>query len=231
MRKHKGKRLAMAVIIVFLLLASLPAQAATINFTQTVGGQAQDVTINYTFSANTLTLSLTNNLADPPSVMGGVSQLNFTVLGGLVGTLSSVTGTMIDVASDGTFVVVLGNPDWYQSGPGFLTTALGSSGPDDVLIGQPGPGGVYTGNASILGNGPHNPFAQGSVQLVYNIPGATVDTTLTYVALGFGTQPVVATVPPPNDEGVPEPGTFAVIGASLFALGAHWRLRRPTRNS
>lgn len=216
------------VIVVFFLLAAMPASATVIQFQQNVGGVDQDVTINYTFSANTLNLSLTNNLADPPSVMGAVSQLNFTISGGLSGTLTSVTGTMIDLFSDGTFNVLLGNPDWYQAGPGFLTTALGSSGPDNTLIGQPGAGGIYHGNSSILGNDPHNPLAQGTINFVFDVPGATSATTLTYVSLGFGTQPTVATVPPPNDKSVPEPGTTALIaiGLSAVALG---RLR--TRNN
>lgn len=215
-----GKMFSMVCLIAVL---SLPVQAGTIyNFAGTVGGQAVDVTVDFTTSAGTIQFAITNNTIGPVSVIQNVAGIDFGLLGGLTGTLSNVSGAMINVAADGTFTNIAGTPDWVQAGPGFLTTALGSSGPDNTLMGAPCAGGTYScSGGSITGNGPHNPFAVSTLLLNYVVTGATSDTKLGSLNLAFGTGPEWVSVPLGDQPGeVPEPFTFVLVGAGMVGIAA-----------
>ena len=211
------------IVIAVLSLLAVPAMATSVVFSGNVGGLPENITFDYTFSADSLVFDLTNNIVGPSSIGQNLSAIDFIVMGGLTGTLTSVSGPLIDIVGDGSFVPMAGVPDWFQVVPGsFYTTGLGSSGPDDTLIGLPCVSGTYDcSDFSIRGNGPHNPFASGTLVLVYSVPGATADTELTSLTEYFDTLPLSADIPL---GGVPEPATMALIGFGLLCLGAFRKL-------
>ncbi len=212
------------IMVAALLLLATPAMATLIVFSGNVGGSPENVLFNYTFSADSLVFDLTNNIVGPNDISRNLAAIDFTITGGLTGSLTSVSGPLIDVASNGSFISMTGVPDWFQVAPGsFYTTGLGSSGPDHTLIGLPCISGTYDcSNSSIRGNNPHNPFASGTLVLVFSVPGATADTELTSLTGYFGTAPVSAEIPL---SGVPEPAVLGLTGLGLLGLGAFRKLK------
>lgn len=222
-----------------LIAASLIATAGKMNatlitYSGTVGGQSANATINATFGLNSLTIVASGMTANPTSVVQALSAIDFSVLGGLTGTLSSVSGQLITIAANKSFTNTVGTPIWAQSGPGFYTTAIGvgPSSPDHLLIGAPNGLNLYSNaNGGIAGNGPHNPFVGQTLTLVYNITGATANSALASLELQFGTTASnefrvnITNRIPPNEQGVPEPST-AVFALAGFGAIAFWRTRK-----
>ncbi len=203
-----------------IVVLSAPAWALSWTWGSTVGGLPVEVSINSTFATDSWTITLDNLVEGPTGVLQNVSGFEAQFSGGLTGTLSGVFGQLTTVASDGTFAITAGSPDWFQPDPGLnLVTALGASGPDHSLLGKPcvATGDYSCSNSSITGNGAHNPMAINALQLVMSLPGANAQTQLTGLTLRFGTEPSVVVVDIPNDD-VPEPGTFVLVGLSLWAL-------------
>lgn len=225
---QKGKGLMTALIVIVFVSLAVPAQAAVIHFTGNVGGSDQDVTVDYLFGTNLLTVKLTNNVVGPTGIIQNVSAISMVVSGGLTGTLTSATGQLIDVAGDGSFANVAGSPDWLNLSP-LGATSLGASGPDNTLIGAPclSSGTYDCTNPSVRGNGPHNPVTSDTMTLVFSVVGASAGSTLSSLKLGFGTEPDwSSTITPPNDTGVPEPATTYLAGAGILAWFAlSWRKR------
>jgi hypothetical protein len=203
---------------VFAALYVPTAGAATITGT---AGSCGPESVDYTFSAFSggFTLAVTNNTAGPTSICQAVSGVDLTLSGGLVGSLTSVTDTqsLINIASNGTITNAAGSPDWIQpSTSSNFVTALGSSGPDDTLLGPVCASGNYScSNSSIAGNDPHNPFAVGTVTLHYSGAGITSATQLSGIIVYFGTDTEHITSNVPS---VPEPATWWLTGIGLAAL-------------
>lgn len=209
-----------ACVIVAL---SLPASAATtINWSGDVGGLFQNFTLVYTPSAGFVTIDVTNNVVGPTSVAQNISGVEVQLSGGLLGTLTTVSGQLTSVAGDGSFANVSGTPDWYQPTlTSNLVTALGASGPDHTLLGNPCvPSGTYScSNNSMTGNGPHNPMVIGVFRFVLGVPEATVDTELTRLFVAFGTGPLIAEIPV-GDSDVPEPNPCLLVAAGIACMVA-----------
>jgi hypothetical protein len=103
-----------------------------------------------------------------------------------------------------------------------------ANGPDQLLIGGGGSGGIYTNaGGSIAGNGPHNPFllatgadAASTPTFVLDTPGITSSTTITMVTFTFGTSFGALQSQVPGTPEVPEPGpaTLALTGLTLIGL-------------
>jgi hypothetical protein len=216
-------------LALFLLAGSTAAIASLIATSGVVNNAPVFATAWAEFGANTLILRVENDVANPASVAQGISGLDFRIDGGLTGSLISATGDLVTIARDGTFTTTVGAAlDWYRTS-GFNTTAIGSSGPDQLILGEPGAGGVYSAaNRSIAGNGPHNPFVRYDATFVYSIPGATLNSRIEEFSFFFGTDAQRRSaiihndlhndpVPPP--EPVPEAGTLGLFGTGLALIG------------
>jgi hypothetical protein len=100
-------------------------------------------------------------------------------------------------------------------------------GPAHTLIGPPGGATYSNANASIAGNGPHNPFLHDSAVFFLHVPFVTADTTVDAAVFSFGTTEGVVVVGEPCEDGcprVPEPSAGAIFLLS-GALGerSSWR--------
>jgi len=221
-----GFTLASGLLMANTVTVSTPAGAIS-----TMGAGSVDASGTFTTGAGTLTIDLSNLLtaAQMKNVGEDLSDVFFTLdTTSSSGSVSSSTGTFISVGSGGTVssaVSDLAGPDligWGLTNAGSTYHLDGLGGletPQNTIIGgTPGSFTKYSSaNSSIAGNGPHNPFVQGTGHFVLSIAGVTAATNVSNVVFSFGTTtgdnvPAAA---------VPEPGLnalllFAGITASVF---------------
>ena len=186
-------------------------------------GDPVSASATFTTGANSLTITLSNLLANQKDAGQLVSDLFFTLdaanssitAGQRVGTADlinidgsgnvSSAGSNQDIKwlfslSSGTFHL-----DGLSGGPSSLT-------PAGLIIGPAGPGGVYSNaNGSIAANGPHNPFADQTATFNLTINGISADTIVTGATFSFGTKP---------GDNVPGGGSVPDSGSTLMLLGA-----------
>ena len=164
-------------------------------------GNDVNATATFTTAANTVTVILTNLLADPRAVSQLISDVFFTLSGTASGGgLQTANVPLVNVADNGGFSTSAGTTTWMLTNAGntfHLDVLAGpASGPANLIIGPPGSGGTYTNaNGSIAGNGPHNPFITQSASFTLALPGVTAATTISGVVLSFGTNPSVIPIP------------------------------------
>jgi len=198
---------------------------------------AQDgsATANITTSANTVTVTLTNLLANPLSAASLLSSLFFSVSNNgsalTNGSVASSSGNLITVNSNRTVTPGANNAalGWGLSntaGVFHLNGLNGTNTPSDLIIGAAGPGGVYTNaNASLAGNGPHNPFVNQTATFTLTVAGALASSTISNVGFAFSTTPDCGTVNGvPTLAGTPEPASVLMLGTLI--AGALWMKRR-----
>jgi hypothetical protein len=222
-----------------------PVHAGTITYVTPAGATIPagpvDASAMFTTSANTLTIVLTNLLANPKDVGQLLSDLSFTLGNGgsLTGsTQTAASSSEITVAGDGSFtgptpisgVATVGWPFTVNSSTSGTLDVLsgpGHAGPAHTIIGPPGPGGTYSdANNSIAGNGPHNPFLFESATFTITGAGITADTTITSATFSFGTTSGVTVGGVPGF--VPEPSSLvlALCGLGVVGLAGSYRSRR-----
>jgi hypothetical protein len=231
---------ALAVLTLFLMIA--PAHAGTVTFVTPPGSIIPAGPVNasatFTTSANTLTIVLTDLLANPKDVGQLLSDLLWTVGNGgsLTGsTQTAASSSEITVAGNGSFtgptpisgVATIGWPFAVNTATSATLDVLaaGGAGPAHLIIGPPGPGGTYSNaNGSIAGNGPHNPFLSESATFTITGTGITADTTITSATFSFGTTAGVTVV----GQVVPEPSSLflGAIGLGLIGSVRFYRTRR-----
>ncbi len=232
-----------------LCLTAFLACGTTISF-QTpagaiAGGQPVNATADFNVTAGTITLTLTNLIVNPTSVVQNVSGILFDVTSpdltkALIGSGFSGTGTPITINGSGNGSLgSSGATNWALNDSGSLlaicAVCAGGPGPASTLIGQ-GVGGSQTtysnANGSIAGNGPHNPFYYNVITFTITNPGITENTAISSVSFLFGTSPdtiggtQIENLPPD----APEPATFSLAAGGLLLLGAralkNWRTGR-----
>jgi hypothetical protein len=215
-RRRFHVRISRFLLLPLLVLGTLAWSAET-DCTTVTGAVVPDgqVSAQATFTPmdGSLTITLSNTLADPKSAGQLLSGLAFTVSEGETsGTLGGNSANVRKVNAGGTFM------DFGPSGTGWalaqnfngglelcvLCRDLGSLGPSHLLIGAPATSGTYANaNRSIAGNGPHNPFTAGTATFLVNVPGVTVNSAITSATFFFSTT-----------EGVSAGGTCSTGGGS-----------------
>jgi hypothetical protein len=189
----------------------------------TTSGGPVSASATLTTGAGTVSITLTDLQANPTDVAQLISDLDFVLSNGATtGTLASSSGQQINVAANGTLTLgSTGSTGWGLNnnvGGGLQLDALGFIGPAGLIIGPPGAGGVYTNaNASIAGNGPHNPFLNQTATFVVNVAGVTGLTNITSATFSFGTVPGINVPGVPTTPPVPEPSSL-VLGATMIGM-------------
>jgi PEP-CTERM motif-containing protein len=224
--------------IITLLFAAIVAPTATANvvvFTTPPGatslGAMVDASATFTTGGGTVTIDLSNLLtaAQVIDVSQNISDVFFTLDNtSAAGSVSSSTGTFIDVASSGGAVTVVSSTlsgsdliGWLvsNSGSDYDLNGLGAlASPAQTIIG--GTAGdtatpYLNANGSIAGNGPHNPFVQGTGEFVLSIPGVTAATNVSDVIFSFGT---TAGNNVPSTPPVPEPASLSLLVVGLLGI-------------
>jgi len=191
-------------------------------------GDPVNASAKFTTGAGLLTITLTDLLPNPTSAGQLVSDISFSLTTGQTsGTLGANSGVEITVASDKSFKLGSSVSTGWQlttSSGLFELSALGTAtSPAHLIIGGPGAGLHYTSaNASIAGNGPHNPFLAGVATFTLDITGVTTSTSVSGVNFSFGT---AAGDNVPGVQ-VPDGGTTALLlGAALAGLSLFRRKR------
>jgi hypothetical protein len=218
----------MTIRLVVLLAALITASAAyadTFKFVtptgSSTGGGPVNAAATVVTGTGTVTITLSDLQANPTDVAQLISDFDIVLsTGATTGTLASQSGPLISIAGNGTVSVTPGNPDhWVLNsnvGGGIQISDLSGGPPDDLIIGPAGPGGVYTNaNGSIAGNGPHNPFINGTGTFVLNVAGVTGTTQITSATFSFGT---TAGVDIPGQNPVPEPSSLTLLASTLGVM-------------
>jgi hypothetical protein len=226
------------LLVALLCMAGLAAQGATLTFNTPAGSSVSDGPVNaaavFVTADGTLTITLSNLLADPTSVGQNVSDLQFTLSSMTTPTLMSSSADEVPVNSDGTTTAGGTGIDtgwgFGSFGGGLILCVICSGGvtppggiqPAHTMIGPPDGSGVYTSaNGSIAGNGPHNPFLSQTATFVIADTSITASTTVSDVVFSFGTT-FGSDVPGEGGGGgggaIPEPVSLILTGCGLAAL-------------
>jgi len=219
------------------LLMTSPLNAATITYVTPSGSSTSGGAVNasalFNTTAGALTVTLTNLQPNITDVAQALSDLNFTFSNGLTtGTLTSSSGQQVTIAANGT--TTLGpttSTGWGLNNNvsgGLQLNALGFVGPAGLIVGPPGPGGVYTNaNGSIAGNGPHNPFINQTATFTISNAAITAATLITSAVFSFGTTAGINVTGVPSTNPVPLPGALPLFATGLGGLLLmRWKRKR-----
>jgi hypothetical protein len=248
LRKRGFYALAAAILFTWMTPA---AQASTIVFaynnSSTIDVKAQFDVDN---AAKTVSIYLLNLQNNPTSILSVLGSVRFNVIGAGINPDPIITGSSFstfDIDKRGSPLSHPGAPNaWQADNIGGNTVAFcatcAAGGNTELLIGGPGPDGIYSGNGSI---GPaHSPYIIGSGATYSSGALAGLDTTpgwtlyfggissqqvmISNVIFGFGTGAGYGTdfysVPAYTEMDTPEPETKMMmatgIGLVLLAVAA-----------
>src|SRR5712692_3088103 len=151
-----------------------------------VAGGAVSASATFNTSTGMLVVTLNDLLANPTSVAQLVSGLQFTLSGATgTGALASSNAQQITIANDGSSTTGATGPTGWgfgSFGGGLIVCVTCPGGLAQPPTAQPsqtiiGPGPYTNANASIAGNGPHNPFLNQTATFL--ITNATITSSTT----------------------------------------------------
>src|ERR1700687_1667218 len=172
--------------ILAVLTFSVVASASTISFATstgaTAGGQPVSATVTIaTADTGIVTVTLTDNAVVTSDAGQLLSDLFFTLSAAPTSALSTTTtptsAPLIDISGTGvvtTDASAIASWALTSSGSVIHLDSL-AGGPDQTII---GPGPYAAANASIDGNGPHNPFINQTAVFSFAVGGVTAATTI-----------------------------------------------------
>lgn len=216
---------------VFLTILGLIAFTASIAKADTINQLNASGTI--TAGNGTVTITLNNTLTNSQvlSVGQNISALYFQVSGysGSGASLSTSSGLTTTISGGMGTLGATGGTGWVVGnfGTGLTLCVIcanpvqDKTAPTMTIVGGTGMGAYPLANASINGNGPHNPFLVGPVSFTLSAPGVTANSTFSNLTVQFGT----SATPPVS---VPEPASLGLLlsaGAVIFG-GIGMRARR-----
>lgn len=203
-------------------------------------GELENASATFITSLNSITVSLSNFLANPNDAGQLFSGITFTLSLAPVSnpSLTSSSGTELTITSNSVGGYSIGSAQpagWGFSFSGATLTlndlVVGSS-PKHTVIG-PSNNGTYSGgayssaNASLKGN--HNPFLKDATFTIM-APGVTTLTTVTGATFMFGTAAGNNIVGVPA-AAVSEPATVSFLVLAGAGLCGRALMKRKSRNS
>ena len=199
----------------------------------TAGGQSVDATATFMFSANQVTITLTNLEANPTADVQNVNGVSFSLstlqTSGTLSSSMAIQRTITSTAPGGFTDTGMLTTNWHLSTPpspfAFDLTTIGNAHATETLIGNPDANNAYSAaNGSIVLSN-HNSFLAGTATFVLSITGVTSSSQISSMQFQFGTAAPTTDTVVVGVKAVPEPASFALlaIGASGAFLG---RLRR-----
>ena len=217
------KRTAALTIAAALIGVSTAVSAGVYQFFTpsgaTLEGKPVSASATFTTSLNQVTLTLTNLIANPISVIQALSDISFRAGGVTTGTglVSPTAATYINIGAGGVVTPGACCAIWGLSNTGgtyhldaLVGQGAGGTGPADLII---GPGPYTNANGSIARNRPHNPFINTTATFTLALAGVTAGTVITNIVFSFGTDgATVATVP------VPIPDAIWLFASGLLGL-------------
>ena len=191
-------------------------------------GNPVNATAAITISGTSMTVTLTDLLADPGSVASVLNGITVNVTGatGASGLTANAVNT-VDLTSGSpvygtaTGATVASEFSLSHVGSAITLSSLGATGPDYLII---GPAGYGSANGSIQ-SGPHNPFILGTATFQFTLSGAGSfsESNLGNLTFLFGTSTDSSTST--KTSSVPEPSTVLAGALLLVPLGVQ-TLRR-----
>jgi hypothetical protein len=219
------------VPVALIALACLPAAQATQLFTTSGVNASQgaySAEAAFTFSANTLTVVITNLITDQTTAGEDVAGVSWSMAGGSFATnIGSGTNLMTTERSNIQNGVLNGWTDtpynssnilWSltNSNVNFDLTTIGNPQAKYTIVGAPGGNGEYNhANASL---DQHDPLLAVTATFTLNIPGVTSQTLInpTGLIFAFGTNPDFTAH---GVQAAPEPFSLALTGGGLVLIG------------
>jgi hypothetical protein len=191
-------------------------------------GQPVSASADFSLSGTTLTVILSNTLAEIHDAGQPLTDIFFTLSDSGSPTLLTQTADLIKVGKSGA-VIDLGpsGPGWgfgtatVNLMSGFELRVICQGGPtacatpSQGILGPASADGKYdNANASIAGNKPHNPFVNQTA--TFTITGVPSDAIVGDVIFSFSTAPGDNV---PGTPRIPEPASILLFGTALVGFG------------
>lgn len=195
----------------------------------TIGGEAVNALATFVTSPDTVTVTIQNLQVDPNSPKAVVYGVLFSLTSGqTTGTISSTTGIERTIVSGGSYTDtgIVDVIDWalVSAAPSLNLNRLDAPGQKKHgVIGPPNSlTNLYNDAGGALSGTSHNPFWANSAVFVLNVPGVTVDSSVSAATFAFNT------TSGDNIIGVqvPEPAAIALVLCGLVGLVVERQARR-----
>jgi len=225
MRNAVTPKALLTLPFILLVCGLVPSPARGDIIFQASGSNADGPTsaqANFVLGNGSITITLTNLVANEHSIGQAISQFTFQVNPPMTlsPTLTNVSGTLIDITSNGTIT-----PPTAPSTTWALTTTLNPTTltvfnggkPTELIVGMP-TNGAYDPSMGNGGGGlpQHSPVFEGSATFTISDPNLSMNTQISNVVFYFGTGPESHLNGSPV---VPEPPSVVLGMIGLAGLG------------